>query len=366
VRGVRKAFRTGTREGKRLVQALAGVDLDVRRGELLVLLGPSGCGKTTLLRSIAGLEFPEEGEISIGGEVVYSSAQRICLGPERRSIGMMFQSYALWPHMTVRDNVTYPLRGRGGHSKAVAYDKAARVLESLGVGGLEHRYPSQLSGGQQQRVALARSLIAEPAVLLFDEPLSNVDARVRRHLRAQLRETLRTTQFAGVYVTHDQEEAMELADTLAVMDSGSILQIGSPREIYDAPASRFVSEFVGDINLLEAQVCAVHSSCIQATTSAGRTGWIELGAARVPAVGENGYVSFRPEHGVLGADGAGGLRIDAAIADVVFLGPRAEVRLRAAGTDMTLTSADASARGLVAGASASISVSDAHLRWIAR
>jgi len=269
----------------------------------------------------------------------------------------------------VRDNVAYPLRGRGGDSAEVAHRKAAALLDSLGVGGLEHRYPSQLSGGQQQRVALARSLIAEPAVLLFDEPLSNVDAKVRRHLRAQLRQTLRTTQFAGIYVTHDQEEAMELADTLAVMETGRILQRGTPREIYGFPASRFVAEFIGDINLLEATVEAVQGSQVQATTRAGRSGWVDIGSARAAARGHEGYLSFRPEHGLLHEQGHAdiGLHIDAEVADVVFLGPRAEVRLRVAGErDMTLTAADGDTQRLAAGARVRIAVPRRHLGWIAR
>ncbi len=290
-------------------------------------------------------------------------------GPEERSIGMMFQSYALWPHMTVHENVTYPLLGRGGDARMVAEEKATRLLDSLSVGGLEQRYPSQLSGGQQQRVALARALIAEPAVLLFDEPLSNVDAKVRRHLRAQLRSTLRATQFAGVYVTHDQEEAMEMADTLAVMDGGQILQIGKPSDVYNFPVSRFVSEFVGDINLVQARVSAVEGSRIQATTKTASTGWIDIVSGTAPQPGSSGFISFRPEDGFLGDQVAAddlGLCVEAEISDVVFLGARTEVRLRADGErDMALTGADASAvRGLSAGMKTRISVPQSRLRWI--
>ncbi|RZA13144.1 MAG: ABC transporter ATP-binding protein, partial [Lysobacteraceae bacterium] len=230
-----------------VVTAVDDVSLSVRAGELVVLLGPSGCGKTTLLRSVAGLDRPDAGTIQINGRSVFNAGANLFVPPEDRHIGMMFQSYALWPHMTVAQNVAYPLASSRGRAETFAPQVAA-MLDKLGVSGLGHRYPGELSGGQQQRVALARALIASPSVILFDEPLSNVDAKVRRRLRAELRELKARTNFAGIYVTHDQEEAMELADTLVVMDSGRIRQSDAPRHVYAHPASLYVAEFVGEMN----------------------------------------------------------------------------------------------------------------------
>ncbi|WP_324278085.1 ABC transporter ATP-binding protein [Blastococcus brunescens] len=223
-----KRFR---RESGAVVNAIDDVSFEVAAGDFVVLLGPSGCGKTTLLRAIAGLETPDQGAIRIGGRAVFSAADRVEVPPERRDISMIFQSYALWPHMTAFKNVAYPLQSRRG--RKVAKDEIARrvrqALELVGVGELETQYPGQMSGGQQQRIALARALVNNDELVLFDEPLSNVDAKVREQLRFELVSMQRKLGFSALFVTHDQTEAMELAHRIAVLDSGRIAQFGTPR-----------------------------------------------------------------------------------------------------------------------------------------
>ncbi|MCI2266476.1 ABC transporter ATP-binding protein [Sediminivirga luteola] len=251
IRGLSKSFRR--RSGAGTIKPIDDITLSIQDGEFLVLLGPSGCGKTTLLRSIAGLERPDEGSISIDGTTVYDSGRGIFLPPNRRPISMIFQSYALWPHMTIFKNVAYPLRSRKSTRRLGHAEIAARVEQALakvGLVGLGDQYPGQLSGGQQQRVALARALVSEAQVLLFDEPLSNVDAKVREELRAQLVEMQRELGFTAIYVTHDQAEAMELADRIAVLNSGRIEQLDPPRRVYQRPQSRYVAEFIGSANLV--------------------------------------------------------------------------------------------------------------------
>src|SRR5215831_19099523 len=236
-----KTFANGTR-------ALEPITLDVARGETLVFLGPSGCGKTTLLRIIAGLEQPDR-----GGRVLFNGADVTAIPIERRNVGMVFQSYALFPNMTVAENIGYGLKIRGVARK----ERDARVTELValtGIEGLEHRRVDQLSGGQRQRVALARAVAARPSVLLLDEPLTALDAALRERLRSELDRLLRMLGITTIYVTHDQAEAMALADRVVVMRKGAIAQIGSPREIYFAPTSRFVAEFIGAANIVEAPV----------------------------------------------------------------------------------------------------------------
>lgn len=236
-----------TRVGGEVVTAVDHVDLEVQPAEIVTLVGPSGCGKTTLLRCIAGLEVPTSGSISIDGRVVYDSVARTFIPPERRGISMMFQSYALWPHMTVEKNVGYPLAQRKT-SRSVIRQRVREILDVVGIGDLGEQMPGALSGGQQQRVALARSLIVEPKVVLFDEPLSNVDAKVREKLRIEILEMHRKLDFAALYVTHDQEEAMQMGQRLAVVERGQLAQVGTPKSIYDHPCSRYVANFVGRIN----------------------------------------------------------------------------------------------------------------------
>jgi iron(III) transport system ATP-binding protein len=261
-----------------IVKAAQDVSFTVAEGQLFTLLGPSGCGKTTTLRSIAGLERPRAGEISVNDYIVYSSAKRVFVAPNQRGFGMVFQSYAIWPHMTVFENAAFPLRVRrgvrgagpdatSGHvehrarlSRTEIRDKVMRVLEAVQLGDLAERHSTKLSGGQQQRLALARALVMEPALLLLDEPLSNLDAKLREKMRFELKRLQRELKITTVYVTHDQSEALALSRQIAVMNEGHILQIGTPRDIYERPSSQFVADFVGNTNFLEGTVRAANSS----------------------------------------------------------------------------------------------------------
>ncbi|QAA94736.1 ABC transporter ATP-binding protein [Pollutimonas thiosulfatoxidans] len=230
------------------VPALKGVSLDVRDGEFFTLLGPSGCGKTTLLRCIAGLENPDAGAIRIGGAAVFDSHRGLNTGPNKRNIGMVFQSYAIWPHMTVFENVAFPLRCRGER------DLKAKVMHAMEVVGLEafaDRYSSRLSGGQQQRVALARAIVAQPDVMLLDEPLSNLDAALRGQMRVELRRLQREVGITTVLVTHDQHEALAMSDRIAVMSGGEVLEVNDPRELYERPSTIFSAQFLGNANRLQ-------------------------------------------------------------------------------------------------------------------
>jgi putative spermidine/putrescine transport system ATP-binding protein len=236
-----KTFADGTR-------ALEPASLDIARGETLVLLGPSGCGKTTMLRIIAGLELPDA-----GGKVLFDGKDMTSVPIERRNVGMVFQSYALFPNMSVAENIGYGLKIRGVRKE----ERASRVAELVAltnITGLENRHIDQLSGGQRQRVALARAVAIRPGILLLDEPLTALDAALRERLRSELNRLLRALGITAIYVTHDQSEAMELGDRVVVMRRGSIVQIGSPRDIYFTPANRFVAEFIGAANVIEAPI----------------------------------------------------------------------------------------------------------------
>jgi len=238
------------------VVAIDGVNFKVEQGKVLTLLGPSGCGKTTTLLCIAGIEKPDSGKILLGDKVFVDISKNIYIPPERREIGIVFQSYALWPHMTVFDNIAFPLKLRK-YEKSEIRRRVKNVLELMNLEGLEDRYPYQLSGGQQQRVALARAVVYEPQLLLLDEPLSNLDAKIRDTARFWLREFQQKINITVIYVTHDQMEAMVLSDLIAVMNDGRIFQIGTPKEIYESPANRFVAEFIGGSNLLPAVISEV-------------------------------------------------------------------------------------------------------------
>ena len=253
LRDIRKHF---TRRDGTKVPAVDGIDLEVAQGEFVVLLGPSGCGKTTLLRCIAGLESPDHGEITIHGDRHYVSAEGLDSSPNKRKLGMVFQSYALWPHMKVFSNVAYPLQVKRVSRQQVR-ERVTEVLKTVGVGELLEQYPGQLSGGQQQRVALARALVSSDGLLLFDEPLSNVDAKVREQLRYEIRRMQQQIGFAAIYVTHDQEEAMELADRIAVLNKGRIAQLGTAQEIYETPADRYVAKFIGATNEISGSVASI-------------------------------------------------------------------------------------------------------------
>jgi iron(III) transport system ATP-binding protein len=237
------------------IRAAHEVAFDVPQGKLFTLLGPSGCGKTTTLRSIAGLERPRHGEIAIGGELVFSSQKNLFVPPNARGLGMVFQSYAIWPHMTVYENAAFPLRvGRRRLSRREIGERVMRVLATVDLAEMAQREATKLSGGQQQRLALARALVMEPRVLLLDEPLSNLDAKLRERMRFELKRLQRELGITTVYVTHDQSEALALSHAIAVMNQGRIEQIGTPREIYERPLNQFVADFVGTTNFLDATV----------------------------------------------------------------------------------------------------------------
>jgi len=307
------------RKGFGTVQAVDGVSLTVTQGEFFSLLGPSGCGKTTTLRMIAGFERPDEGRILIGETDVTETP------PHRRPVNTVFQSYALFPHLTVGDNVAFGLRFR----TISAAEKRARVeetLELVRLGGFGTRKPHQLSGGQQQRVALARALILTPDVLLLDEPLGALDAKLRRELQIELKSIQREVGITFIYVTHDQEEALTMSDRLAVMSHGRVEQLGTPRDVYEHPATAFVADFIGVSNLLRAQ-------------SSGR-GEVELSGARLVAEGEQtrrtGVVrlSIRPERVRIEPDGTvGPNRIPATIERFVYLGSTTQVYVALPGGD---------------------------------
>lgn len=235
------------------VTAINHVNLEVQQGEMLTLLGPSGCGKTTTLRCIAGLEKPDGGEIIIDGKSMIAQG---FVPPANRGIGMVFQNYAVWPHMKVYQNVVYGLKVQKLPRRTLQ-EKAQQVLDVVGLNGLEDRYPSQLSGGQQQRVALARALIRNPKVLLLDEPLSNLDAKLREKMRFEIKSLVRRMGITSVYVTHDQAEAMVISDRVVVMNAGNVEQVGRPEEIYAQPANRFVADFIGAMNFIPGEVAEV-------------------------------------------------------------------------------------------------------------
>src|SRR5258706_2549792 len=282
--------------------AIDGVSFAVPAGEIVVLLGPSGCGKTTTLRCVAGLEHPTSGEISIAGRLVSSPARGILVPPRLRDIGMVFQSYAVWPHMTVRQNVVYPLKHRK-ITRAEARRKVDEVLELVGLSEYADRPVVALSGGQMQRVALARSIVYRPQLLLLDEPLSNLDAKLRLRLRDDLRSILKQTGMTALYVTHDQAEAVVLGDRIGVMRDGKLLQIGTPDEIYNRPADLFVANFTGATNELTGTLVGRNGELGVVDFGDGRRG--EAALLQALNVGEKVRIALRPENIAIGGpDGA--------------------------------------------------------------
>ena len=316
--------------------AVRGVTLVVPAGAFVAVLGPSGCGKTTTLRMVAGFEVPTAGEIRIGGTTVSAPGRGVFLAPEARRIGMVFQSYAVWPHMTVADNVGYPLRIR----RVPAAERARRIaglLELTRLDGLERRYPHQLSGGQQQRVALARALASDPAVLLLDEPLSNLDARLRQEMRVELKALQRRVGAAILYVTHDQDEALALADRVAVMGAGVLHQVDRPEVVYAAPASRFVAEFLGYTGFLPAD--AAGADRVRLTAVPGGP----VVPARVPpAARGDGVLAFRPGQVELVPAGEG---LPGVVAARVYRGDFFEYRLRLGSHELAAVSPRALSEG---------------------
>jgi iron(III) transport system ATP-binding protein len=298
------------------VAAVRDLSLEVNDREFVTLLGPSGCGKTTLLRLIAGFMTPDEGVIRVGSDTLSTPAGAVA--PERRGMGMVFQNYAVWPHKTVAQNVAFGLEVRKvGRAEREA--RVARVLELVNLAGLERRYPGQLSGGQQQRVALARSLVVEPSILLLDEPLSNLDAKLRERMRWELKELQQRTGITFVYVTHDQSEAMALSDRIAVIHAGEIMQLGAPREVYSRPANKTVADFMGLVNLISGRV--VRAAGDDSVVAVGSEHPITLALPPGVIAGQPVQVAIRPESLELSpaAQSPAGA-VPGKVADVTFLG----------------------------------------------
>jgi len=312
LKGISKAF------GK--LRAVDEVSLEIGDGDFFTLLGPSGCGKTTLLRVIAGFYPPDGGEVFFGERLVND------VPPHRRDTGMVFQNYALFPHLTVRENIAYGLRVRKvGRAEMDA--RIGEMIRSVRLEGLEKRFPSQLSGGQQQRVALARALVISPQILLMDEPLSNLDAKLRVAMREEIRRIQKQLGITTIYVTHDQEEAMAVSDRIAILNLGRLEQLGRPDEIYFHPCSRFAAEFMGGSNILEIQVLSYDETASRLRAETGGTA-LTVRAPR-PA-GERAYLSVRPEWVRL-AEEPGEDVIDGTVESTTFLGALVRYRVRALG-----------------------------------
>jgi iron(III) transport system ATP-binding protein len=306
------------------VAAVDAVDLVIEPGTLVTLLGPSGCGKTTTLRMIAGLEMPTSGKVLIGNKDV------TLLPPNERDVSMVFQSYALFPHMTVMENVSYGLT-QSNLSRAAQLAKAREGLALVGLTGFDDRLPSELSGGQQQRVAVARALVLEPQVLLFDEPLSNLDARLRRKMREDIREIQLKLGLTSVYVTHDQEEALAVSDKIVVMNRGRIAQVGTPADLYERPADAFVADFIGSANLVPGEILARDKKRGTVTVGLGKS------KLKVKANGIDGdkvFLVIRPSGVALGSKASG---LPAKIERATYLGSHWEYWVEAAGQSIFIT-----------------------------
>src|SRR5215471_3320460 len=317
IRGLSKSFGANSE-----VTAVSDISLEIADNSFVTLLGPSGCGKTTTLRLIAGYLVPDAGAIEVDGQIISSSSAVV--SPEARGMGMVFQNYAIWPHKTVYENVVFGLKLRKVPA-AEAKKKVTEALALVNLAGLEQRYPNELSGGQQQRVALARSLVVEPKILLLDEPLSNLDAKLRERMRTELKELQRRTGITFVYVTHDQSEALALSDMVAVIHGGRLQQYGTPFAVYSRPANRTVADFMGLVNLVPGRV-------IEAEDGAGT---IEAGGLRLKIPqpdgtkpGETVEVAIRPENIRLAPDGGEDGLARATISDHTFLGNVSEYHAR--------------------------------------
>jgi iron(III) transport system ATP-binding protein len=296
IRNLLKTFPAAKGEARGRVHAVDDVSLDVQEGELFTLLGPSGCGKTTTLRSVAGLETPDGGTISLGGRVLFSAETGTRVPANQRGLGMVFQSYAIWPHMNVYDNVAFPLQvlpRRARPGRAAIREKVERALAVVKLDHLASRDATALSGGQQQRLALARALVMEPVLLLLDEPLSNLDAKLREDMRFELKRLQRELGVTCVYVTHDQTEALAMSNEIAVMRDGKVEQVGRPREIYESPRTRFVADFIGTSNFLEGVVEQTRTGGYVVSTPEGT---LDVSAETDHSPGDHVVVSARPEH----------------------------------------------------------------------
>jgi iron(III) transport system ATP-binding protein len=316
IAGISKQF-----AGKNILSSLS---LEIHDGECFTLLGPSGCGKTVLLRLIAGFETPDSGTIAIGGEAVADAASGLLFPPDKRGLGMVFQDYAVWPHMSVFDNVAYPLKLAGTESAALR-QRTLHAVELVGLSGLEERLPSQLSGGQQQRVALARALVSEPRLLLLDEPLNNLDANLREEMRFEIKALQQKLGITILYVTHDQEIALAIADRVAVMDEhGRLRQIGAPEEVYEHPADDFVFRFLGIANFLP-----VRRDGEALFIGGSSTAWVGLPPDKS---GEKLTAGFRPSDVMLTRNNDGASGLPGIIRRASFLGAQVDYLIDIAGT----------------------------------
>jgi putative spermidine/putrescine transport system ATP-binding protein len=328
------------------VVAVNDVTLSIGRGELVCLVGPSGCGKTTTLKMIAGFVQPTGGRISIDGKDVTG------LPPQKRDTGMVFQNYALFPHLSVAENIAFGPRNVG-MSRADITARVAELLDLVQMPSLADRYPHELSGGQQQRVALARALALRPAVLLLDEPLSNLDAKLRLQMREEIRSVVTNTHVTTVFVTHDQEEALAIADRIVVMNNGGIEQVGSAIDVYETPATRFVAQFIGTCNILPAR----------------RVGDAEIAVdgVRLPlrptGSWSDGVVAIRPESLRIVEPGVAAT-LDATVVRIVFLGPTAQVRMQADGFELIATVPATQARALSPGDRVGVAIDADRVRWL--
>ena len=323
-----------------VVQAVRGVSIELAQGEFYTLLGPSGCGKSSTLRCVAGLETPDTGEIRIGGQLAFSSDERVAVPAHKRNTGMVFQSYAIWPHMTILDNVALPLsKGRFKLPMRQAREKAMEALNMVQLAELAERPAPHLSGGQQQRVALARALALEPAVLLLDEPLSNLDAKLREDMRRELKRLAQRVNITSLYVTHDQMEALALSDRIAIMQDGVIVQEGRPWDIYTQPNSTYVAQFLGKANLVQGSVVA-------ASLEDGITFESALGSLRCavrdetqPATGP-ALLACRPESISLHPSAVPGMPnvVEGEVTELIFLGDVTEYFVNVGGVQLTVRS----------------------------
>jgi iron(III) transport system ATP-binding protein len=316
------------------VRALNGVSFEVGKGELFTLLGASGCGKTTTLRCIAGLEQPLSGEIVINDRVVFRAGDGTFIPPEQRRIGMVFQSYAIWPHMTVFQNVAYPLSGAAGRSETG--ERVRSILDRLSLGRLADRLAPNLSGGQQQRVALARALIAQPQILLLDEPLSNLDAKLREQMRFELKALQEAFKITAVYVTHDQEEALALSDRIGLMHEGMLLEVGVPSDLYLRPAHKITADFLGTANFIPAQVEAAGARASDELLVQSAIGRFVAQRSAEWQEGEPALLFFRPENvefvNEKDSSNNGNNAASGIVERVTFLGNSADVVIRSGET----------------------------------
>jgi len=304
------------------VAAVSHVSLEVEEGEFVTLLGPSGCGKTTTLRTIAGFYQPDQGEIYFNDRLMNN------IPPAKRNTAMCFQSYALFPHMNVWDNIAFGLKMRK-IPQAEQKTRVDKALEMMSLSGMEKRMPAQLSGGQQQRVALARAIVTQPDILLFDEPLSNLDAKLRVQVRVEIKEMQKRLGITSIYVTHDQDEALAISDRIVVMNQGHIEQVGDPQSIYLHPTTSFVAGFIGLANILSGRIVAREGTRVQLELPFGRL-WAFVGDLRA-AVGDTVKFSFRPENVVQYRGGAAN-RVEATILHAIFMGDAIDLFLDAEGT----------------------------------